>query len=121
MRFLVCGGRDFSDWELLDRALSFIQKWYGISCIIEGDFRGADRMAGYWARKHRITNHKFPADWKKHGKRAGPIRNQQMLDEGRPDYVVAFPGDRGTADMVARARRSGVEVVEAIKLNSTSR
>ena len=51
----------------------------------------------------------FPADWKVRGRAAGHIRNQQMLDEGRPHLVVAFPGGRGTADMVRRARAAGIE------------
>jgi hypothetical protein len=57
----------------------------------------------------------YPADWAKHGRAASPIRNQQMLDEGRPNLVVAFPGGRGTADMVRRARSAGVEVIEVDK------
>lgn len=41
---------------------------------------------------------------------AGPIRDQEMLDKGKPDLVVAFLGNRGTADMVRRAREAGVPV-----------
>lgn len=52
----------------------------------------------------------FKADWDKHGKAAGPIRNQQMLDEGKPDLVLAFAGGKGTDDMCRRARAAGVEV-----------
>ena len=44
------------------------------------------------------------------GYRAGPIRNQEMLDKGKPDLVIAFPGGKGTADMVGRALRTGVFV-----------
>jgi hypothetical protein len=47
---------------------------------------------------------------KKHGRAARPIRNQRMLDEGKPDLVVAFPGGRGTTDMIRRAERAGVPV-----------
>jgi hypothetical protein len=54
----------------------------------------------------------FPADWEKYGKAAGPIRNQQILVEGKPDLVVAFQGGRGTANMVSRAQQAGVPVVE---------
>jgi hypothetical protein len=54
----------------------------------------------------------YMADWDGLGRKAGPIRNQRMLDEGKPDLVIAFPGGRGTADMVRRAREAGVEVVE---------
>lgn len=111
-RVLVCGGRDFTDAALVERALGTLAKTTVIDCIIEGNQRGADRIAGYWARRHRIPDLKFNADWTKHGKAAGPIRNQQMLDKGRPDLVVAFPGGTGTADMVRRARAAGVEVIE---------
>jgi len=52
------------------------------------------------------------ANWAGLGRKAGPIRNQEMLDQGRPNMVVAFPGGRGTADMVRRARGAGVEVIE---------
>ena len=48
-------------------------------------------------------------DWKKYGKKAGPLRNQQMLEEGKPDLVVAFPGGNGTADMVRRAKKANIE------------
>lgn len=53
-----------------------------------------------------------PADWKTHGKRAGSIRNQKMIDDYHPQLVVAFPGGAGTADMVRRARAAGIEVRE---------
>lgn len=123
MRVLVCGGRDFA---LLEKSIeasnqrSFIYKTLQeinlrhdpIEVLIEGDAKGVDRCAGSWARSHGITNRKFPADWKKYGNSAGPIRNQQMLDEGLPDLVMAFPGGTGTADMVRRAKKSGIPVEE---------
>lgn len=112
MRVLVCGGRDFSDTKLAYRTLDQMHRERPISVIIEGDARGADRIAGYWARRNRIDSLKFPAGWKAHGKGAGPMRNEQMLREGKPSLVVAFPGGRGTADMVRRAKAAGVEVIE---------
>ena len=66
--------------------------------------RGADRFAQEWANANGVAWIVYDANWTKHGRAAGPIRNQQMLDEGRPTLVVAFPGGRGTADMVRRAR-----------------
>jgi hypothetical protein len=75
---------------------------------------GADRWADEWATTSWCPAVTFEADWKAHGRAAGPIRNQQMIDDGRPDLVVAFPGGRGTADMVRRARRAGI-VVQVVK------
>ena len=80
--------------------------------LIHGAARGADEGAARWAKSEGIASRAYPANWRKHGKAAGPIRNQQMLDDGRPDFVVAFPGGRGTADMVRRAHAAGVPVYE---------
>lgn len=97
--------------------------------IIAGDARGADAMAAEFA-KTGITGEfkRYKANWDdlsqpdavikyhKNGKpydaKAGNRRNQRMLDEGQPDLVIAFPGGRGTADMVWRAKKAGIEVIE---------
>lgn len=80
--------------------------------IITGMARGAD-IAGYdWAVANRAQIAEFPADWGRYGAAAGPIRNKQMLDEGVPDLVVAFPGGKGTENMKKQARNTGVEVME---------
>ena len=122
MRVLVCGGRDFNDAMTLGSWLGGIHKQRGITLLIEGGARGADFMAREFARGLGIPVQTFEADWSAHGKAAGPIRNQKMLDEGRPDLVVAFPteGSVGTYDMIAKARKAGVEVLEikdAIKVH----
>lgn len=80
--------------------------------IIAGGAKGADSAAADFAAVAFCQLQEFKADWNKHGKAAGAIRNQQMLDEGKPDLVVAFPGGRGTADMVSRAKKAGIEVRE---------
>lgn len=112
VKVLVCGGRDFNDAEMLGSWLGGIQKDHGISRIIEGGARGADTLARLYGEWQRIQVVTYPADWKKHGKAAGPIRNQHMLDDSKPDLVVAFPGGNGTADMVRRATAAGVKVLD---------
>ena len=109
MRVLVTGGRDFSDRELLFEALDRLHAAHGFTALIHGDANGADRLSGEWATSRGISVEVHPADWKKHGRAAGPIRNQKMLEE-QPELVVAFPGGKGTADMVKKARQAGVEV-----------
>ena len=118
MRLLVCGGRDFSDTKHAYRVLDRLHRARGVDVVIEGDARGADRIAGYWARRNGIDNLKFRADWEKHGVAAGTIRNGQMLAEGKPDLVLAFPGGRGTADMLRRARAAGLPVQHEILVSS---
>lgn len=112
MKVLVCGGRDYSDWHALSAALAQVKLLapHDSLTIIQGGAAGADAMAREWCEAYHIPYMNYPADWEKHGRAAGPIRNQRMLDEGRPDLVLAFPGGRGTADMMTRARSAGVEV-----------
>ena len=111
MRILVCGGRDFKNYNLLKNVLD---EYYKISnlTIIHGGAKGADSLAGDWAKDHDIYLKVFPADWKQYGKSAGPKRNQKMIEEGKPDLVIAFPGGNGTADMIRRARNSDIPVKE---------
>ena len=112
MRALVCGGREFANRQMLNEALNRLRQERGIAHLIAGGARGADSMAEWWARGEGVPCDVYQADWAGLGRKAGPIRNQRMLDEGKPDLVVAFPGGRGTADMVRRGREAGVEVIE---------
>jgi hypothetical protein len=115
-RVLVCGGRDFDDAEKLVDKLDTIKKESTPDgkkfVLIHGDARGADYLANSWAEFHKLKIKKFPANWKKFGKAAGHIRNAQMLEEGSPDLVVAFPGGRGTENMIQQAKKYGVPVIK---------
>lgn len=110
LRVLVCGGRDYADGDAVFRALDRVRAGRGIAILIHGAAPGADDLAGQWAHERGVPILPFPANWRGYGKGAGPIRNRQMLEEGRPDGVVAFPGGRGTADMIRQAEAAGVPV-----------
>lgn len=112
MRVLVCGGRNYDDQERVFAVLDKLDSEAGIDCIIEGGARGADSFAAHWAERRFCVKETYEADWENQGSFAGPMRNKRMLEEGEPDLVIAFPGGRGTADMVRKARKAGVEVVE---------
>lgn len=118
MRILVCGGREFADQDAVNRALNAVHRKRGITLIIEGGAAGADRLARNWAIANHIPYRTFEAHWATYGKRAGPLRNGQMLGEGKPDGVVAFPGGAGTADMLRQARAAGVTVWEPFATSS---
>jgi hypothetical protein len=109
VRLIVCGGRDFSDQETLFYVLDGVID--RTSLLITGGAPGADSLAERWARLRCVPCYIVAADWEKHGKAAGPIRNKRML-ELKPDMVIAFPGGKGTANMVMQARAKGVKVVE---------
>lgn len=112
MKVLVCGGRDYTNWDLLEDKLNLIWRADGEFTIISGGAKGADTLAIDYAKKYNNSLEIYKAEWDKFGPSAGPIRNQQMLDIGKPDLVLAFKGGKGTADMVRRARKAGVEVRE---------
>lgn len=117
MRVLIYGGRDFvptndhvaflNDIRTLHEAL--VHKT--LYAVVSGGARGADTFGEKWAELCSIPVARYPADWKRHGKAAGHIRNQQMLDSGI-DLAVQFPGGRGTADMRRRLDKAGVQVFE---------
>jgi hypothetical protein len=111
LRVLVCGDRNWTDQAFIDQTLDQIHEVQGIVCIIEGEARGADRMARSWAASRNVPFLAFPAEWNRYGKAAGPIRNRKQFDEGQPDLVVAFhndlPNSRGTRDMIKYAKSRG--------------
>lgn len=118
-RLLACGARDYTDKAAVFATLDRAHAKRPVSVLIHGAARGADTLAGLWAEERGITVAAFPAAWRNpdgtQNKAADPIRNQRMLDEGRPDACVAFPpGPKlewsGTADMVTRCLKAGLPV-----------
>lgn len=107
MRVVVTGGRDYRG-----RAVWFAMSGHAVAEVACGAATGADALAIEAAEELGIPMRLFPADWKKHGRAAGPIRNGEMLREFKPDVVWAFPGGRGTADCVRQAKALGIPVVE---------
>ena len=105
-------GRNYHDQEHVWTFLSELTAKQPIGLLIHGAATGADRLAQAWARNRLIPDREFDANWPEHGSAAGVIRNQQMIDEGKPDLIVAFPGGPGTADLVQRAKLHGVKVIE---------
>lgn len=113
MRVLVCGGRDYKNRTLVFETLDNIVINHGpIDSIIHGNASGADTLAHVWALSRDITPIPVPADWQRHGLSAGPIRNRKMITDHNPDLVIAFPGGKGTKNMIDLARNASIEVIE---------
>jgi len=108
IKALVCGGRDFADRQWLIKVLDTMRP----DVIIQGGADGADLIAKEWAMSRGKSYWTFPADWDSHGNAAGPIRNRQMVEWGKPNVVLAFPGGKGTANMVKLAKAAGIDVLE---------
>lgn len=114
IRILICGSRNFSDSSKIER---FVNSLPIGSILIEGEANGADKMAALAAQKKGVPEERilrFPADWENFGRAAGPIRNSQMLLEGKPQIVVAFSDNieesRGTKNMMQQALKKDLPV-----------
>jgi hypothetical protein len=127
-RVLVCGGRDYG-WKIfsngrremdieqirflntkMNSLLLAAKEFDKDLIVIHGAAQGADTFAGEWAKSRSLIIEEYPADWSKHGKSAGFIRNAEMLKLGNPDLVIAFPGGNGTKMMCEIAEKAGVPV-----------
>jgi len=123
MKVLICGSRNYSNEFLVRSVLTGL--FNNIDepfSVIEGGATGADSYASRWAdqkildaRPYMVEHLRFNADWNKYGKSAGPIRNQQMLEEGKPDFVIGFSDDiknsRGTKHMLTIAKKAGIKTI----------
>jgi len=110
MKVLICGGRDFDDYDMMANLLSELRAKHPQLEIVSGGARGADSLADYYAQTNGVKITVMKADWDTHGKGAGIIRNNQMLDLV-PDLVLAFwdGRSRGTLHTIEEARRRGLE------------
>lgn len=113
-RYLICGGRDYRDIVTFTNAMNALILHPRDAVIIHGAAPGADKMADHWGRQNGAQVIACPADWDTLGKAAGPIRNATMLKDHQPDVVIAFPGGPGTEDMVQRARKAKLVVVQVV-------
>ena len=127
MKILVCGGRYFG-WSKKELAYIYSQLYSFLEpkprlfqnnvssphTLISGEADGVDIISKYFAKELYRLNYKgYPADWDSYGNAAGPIRNSQMLKENPDIYsVVAFPGGKGTNDMIKKANKKNIRVVE---------
>lgn len=111
---LVTGDREWADTLSIYKLIS--KHSNPDTLIINGAARGADKLSTSAAITLSLKYKEYPADWKKYGKAAGPIRNRLMLEEGKPDLVLAFhphlyTESKGTLDMVTVALAAGVKVI----------
>lgn len=110
-RLLVCGSRRWTDRRAIEKGIA--SAGANLEVVIEGEAPGADRMAREAAEQRGIAVLPFLAHWEVHGKRAGILRNRDMLREGRPTRVLAFTDEfsnprSGTRHMCKIAVEAGV-------------
>lgn len=108
-RIIVTGGRDFADRELVYATLDAVRARFGEIILSHGDGRGCDQLCDDWARSRGVMTERYPADWDRYGRSAGPRRSAEMIRAGGA-LLVAFPGGRGTRGAISMAERAGIPV-----------
>lgn len=111
MKLIIAGGRDYELTAQDFHRLIDIRQRHNIKEIVSGACpTGADVGGETFAAEWEIPVRRFPADWAKWGKRAGPIRNAQMAEYA--DAVALFPGGRGTESMMREAISQGLRIFD---------
>lgn len=111
MKLAVIGSRTFQDYEWLEQCLLKAFCVSDVEAVVSGGARGADALAVRFARKFGLPLEIVNADWETHGRKAGPLRNTEIVR--RSDAVAAFwdGRSRGTRDSIAKARMAGKRIV----------
>ena len=126
LRILVCGGRHFENYDLLKNILDKVLKLKKLTSkdveIVSGNAKGADSLGEKWAKENGASLKIFPAKWKEYGKKAGPIRNKQMIDYitcFSDRLVVAFvsPHSKGTRNTISLAKKNNIPVIATEYVN----
>ena len=111
MKVIVAGGRGFKNYRFLSKSLKEELDPDEDNEIISGTAKGGDKLGERFAKQYGIRLKLFPADWDKHGKRAGYLRNVEMADYG--DMLIAFWDgiSKGTEHMINIAVEKGLIVI----------
>lgn len=111
MKVIVTGGRDYDNVAKVKEVLDLLKP----STLIEGGAQGTDFIAKCWAFAEEVSVITVAANWDKHGKAAGPIRNAAMLDAHPDAVVVAFPGGKGTQNCIREALKRNMLVLNILE------
>lgn len=112
MYLLISGKRDFTDYEFFKEKVDIVKNHHSDRelIIVEGGASGVDAMAKRYAIENGLQYKEFPANWKKYGKLAGPMRNQQMVDFVAENYGISLffwdGKSKGTGNCLSLAKKS---------------
>lgn len=112
MKIVVTGGKDITNYLLVKEVLYELDRKEPITFLAQGGAKGVDTIAKQWADENNISNTTFYLDWNKHRKEAIDIRNREMLEIVKPDYLVAFSSGKEVDSCVSIAKELGIEVIE---------
>ena len=115
VRVLICGSRFWDNESRIKLVLQSVMRNHSIVAVIEGEQRGADVQGRDAAKKLGIPVLPYPANWLSEGNAAGNIRNRWMLEDGKPDLIIAFHNNiensKGTKDMINISKKAGLPVL----------
>ncbi len=116
MKIIIAGTRNFTDKHLLFCQMDFLIAKLALQyfSVVSGTAEGADKIGEEWAEERKLACERFPPDWNKHGKAAGPIRNAQMADAADMCVVFWDGKSKGTKNMIETALSKGL-LVKVIK------
>lgn len=116
MRTIIAGSRSIDDYQALCKAVQ--ESGFEISQVLSGAATGVDILGERYAREHGLPVLRFPADWKRYGRAAGPIRNRLMAQQAEALIVVMLPNSPGSKNMIQIAHQAGLKVhVKVITLS----
>lgn len=108
MKTIIAGGRDIHDYQLVLDAIEESQ--IPISVVVSGGAAGVDSLGERYADEMNITLHVYKADWQRHGRAAGPIRNKKMAENAEALIAIWDGKSKGTKNMIETARKHGLLV-----------
>ena len=112
VRVLICSGRFYADTHTLTHVLDLYARTQIIDVLIHGGYQTLGGAIETWARGIDVHVIRYPANWMLHGKYAETKRNLFMLEDSRPDVLLAFSGGEDTAECIKMAQRAGIQVIE---------
>lgn len=107
MKTIIAGSRDITDYKVVEDAI--LEAAWKVTGIVSGGSKGVDRLGEIYAEKNSLPLFLFPANWEKHGKAAGPIRNKLMAIKAWA-WLAISNGSKGTQNMINEANLLGLKV-----------
>lgn len=109
MRTIIAGSRNIFDYDLLLDAIE--NCGWEITEVVSGTAQGVDRLGEHWANENNIKLRRFPANWNKHGRSAGPIRNKEMANYSEALIALWDGNSCGTEHMIKEAKKCGLKII----------
>lgn len=108
MKTIIAGSRTITSLAIVEQAIR--ESGFDITEVVCGGAKGVDQLGADWAYLHKNRIKWFPADWDKHGRYAGPLRNRAMADYAEALIAVWDGNSRGTKHMIDCATKKGLKV-----------